>query len=171
LVASDFGITAHLPYLKQLIRSYNTHESRVKRIHLVWQVQNIEIATGIQPILNKALDEDRLNDGYNLNVSIYHTSLNKNSLLFGGRVKMYPSEAPIRDIIDAELKKRCVKKTVVQDIDWHARGIESGFEKAYEKVGGMVISSTESIRDEARKHVASHLTDDVSYFELDYQPS
>lgn len=82
LVASDFGITAHLPYLKQLIRSYNTHESRVKRIHLVWQVQNIgrfcrlvcmcvsrelmclEIATGIQPILNKALDEDRLNDGY-----------------------------------------------------------------------------------------------------------
>lgn len=55
---------------------------------------------------------------------------------------MYPSEAPIRDIIDAELKKRCVKKTVVQDIDWHARGIESGFEKAYEKVGGMVSEET-----------------------------
>jgi NAD(P)H-flavin reductase len=41
MVASGFRITAHLPYLKQLIHGYNACEVHVRRIHLVWQVQNI----------------------------------------------------------------------------------------------------------------------------------
>jgi hypothetical protein len=41
IVASGFGIVAHLLYLKQLIHGYNAHEVRARRIHLVWQVQDI----------------------------------------------------------------------------------------------------------------------------------
>lgn len=41
LVASDFGIAAHLPYLKQLIQGYNAREVSARRIYLVWQVRNI----------------------------------------------------------------------------------------------------------------------------------
>jgi hypothetical protein len=41
IVASGFGIVAHLPYLKQLIHGYNAREVRAHRIHLVWQVQDI----------------------------------------------------------------------------------------------------------------------------------
>jgi len=41
MVASDFGVAAHLPYLKQLIHGYNAREVRARRIHLVWQVRDI----------------------------------------------------------------------------------------------------------------------------------
>jgi NAD(P)H-flavin reductase len=41
MVASGFGIAAHLPYLKQLIHGYNAREVRARRIHLVWQVRDI----------------------------------------------------------------------------------------------------------------------------------
>ena len=41
MIASGFRITAHLPYLKQLIYGYNSHEVRAWRIHLVWQVRDI----------------------------------------------------------------------------------------------------------------------------------
>ena len=41
MVASSFGIAAQLPYLKRLIHGYNTRKLRARRIHLVWQVQNI----------------------------------------------------------------------------------------------------------------------------------
>ena len=41
IVASDFGIAAHLPYLKKLIHGYNAREVRARRIHLVWQVRDI----------------------------------------------------------------------------------------------------------------------------------
>jgi NAD(P)H-flavin reductase len=41
MVASGFGIAAHLPYLKQLIHGYNAREVCARRIHLVWQVRDI----------------------------------------------------------------------------------------------------------------------------------
>lgn len=41
MVASGFGIVAHLPYLRHLIRGYNDFSSRTRRIHLVWQLENI----------------------------------------------------------------------------------------------------------------------------------
>lgn len=40
MVASGFGIAAHLPYLKKLIYSYNTRAVRARRIHLVWQIES-----------------------------------------------------------------------------------------------------------------------------------
>ena len=41
MVASGFGITAQLSYLKQLIYGYNTCKTRTRRIHLVWQLETI----------------------------------------------------------------------------------------------------------------------------------
>ena len=41
MVASGFGIAAHLPYLKRLIHGYNACTLRARRIHLVWQVRNL----------------------------------------------------------------------------------------------------------------------------------
>ena len=39
MIASDFGIAAQLPYLKQLIRGYNERRLQARRVHLVWQVR------------------------------------------------------------------------------------------------------------------------------------
>lgn len=41
MIADGFGIAALLPYLKRLIHGYNAHTIRTRRIHLVWQVENI----------------------------------------------------------------------------------------------------------------------------------
>ena len=41
MIASGFGIAAQLPYLKQLIHGYNTREVRARRVHLIWQIQDI----------------------------------------------------------------------------------------------------------------------------------
>lgn len=41
MIASGSGITAHLPYLKQLIHSYSARKVRARRIHLVWQLPDI----------------------------------------------------------------------------------------------------------------------------------
>lgn len=38
VVASGFGIAAHLPYLKRLIYGYNSRRVQARRIHLVWQI-------------------------------------------------------------------------------------------------------------------------------------
>jgi NAD(P)H-flavin reductase len=40
MVASGFGIAALLPYLKKLIRDYNTRVGRARRIHVVWQISD-----------------------------------------------------------------------------------------------------------------------------------
>ena len=38
MVATGFGIAAHLPYLKSLIYNYKARSIRARRIHLVWQI-------------------------------------------------------------------------------------------------------------------------------------
>jgi NAD(P)H-flavin reductase len=41
IVANGFGIGAHLPYLRRLIHGHSSREFRIRRIHLVWQIQDI----------------------------------------------------------------------------------------------------------------------------------
>jgi hypothetical protein len=59
MVASDFGIAAHLPYLKQLIHGYNAREVRARRIHLVWQVRDIGKSWPLSPPLEQRSDRAR----------------------------------------------------------------------------------------------------------------
>ncbi|EDP49507.1 cell surface metalloreductase, putative [Aspergillus fumigatus A1163] len=40
-VASGFGIAGVVPYIKRLLYGYNTSSVRVRRVHLVWQVQTM----------------------------------------------------------------------------------------------------------------------------------
>ena len=42
LIVAEFGMTAHLPYLKQLIHDYKTRKASTLWIHVVWQVQHID---------------------------------------------------------------------------------------------------------------------------------
>jgi predicted ferric reductase len=83
MVAGGFGIAAHLPYLKQLINGYNSRKVRARRIHLVWEVHDIsgspfpypfqavdqdliklDVIVAAQPLLNGALNEDTLDNGW-----------------------------------------------------------------------------------------------------------
>lgn len=41
LVASGFSIAAAILYLKKLVYSYNTLASRMRRVHLVWEVETL----------------------------------------------------------------------------------------------------------------------------------
>jgi len=99
MVASGFGIAAHLPYLKQLIHGYNAREVRARRIHLVWQVWDIDVTIAAQPLLNGALNEDMLDDGWILAISIYCKSSDIDEKSFGKRAKVYPGKALLREIL------------------------------------------------------------------------
>ncbi|KAH2388641.1 hypothetical protein KXW70_006590 [Aspergillus fumigatus] len=70
-VASGFGIAGVVPYIKRLLYGYNTSSVRVRRVHLVWQVQTMDIAVAAEPLLNSLLDDDVLDDGYILEMSFY----------------------------------------------------------------------------------------------------
>lgn len=78
MVASGFGITTQLPYLKSLIYGYNSRRVQARRIHLVWQIRHkgklpksvfVWLLTGLadavvaQSLLNDALEDDKLDDG------------------------------------------------------------------------------------------------------------
>jgi NAD(P)H-flavin reductase len=39
MVANGFGMASFLPYLRQLIYSYNTWKSPTRRIHVIWQLE------------------------------------------------------------------------------------------------------------------------------------
>ena len=39
MLATGFGIAAHLPYLKKLIYDHKSEATSVRRIHLVWQIE------------------------------------------------------------------------------------------------------------------------------------
>jgi NAD(P)H-flavin reductase len=53
MIATGFGIAAHLPYLKQLIHGYNTCKARTRQVHLVWQLQCIGNLKQTRSLLSK----------------------------------------------------------------------------------------------------------------------
>ncbi|KJK68090.1 Ferric reductase like transmembrane component [Aspergillus parasiticus SU-1] len=64
LIATGFGIAAHLPCLRKLIYDYHTRTVPLRRIHLVWQIDDLDIGIAAQQLLNKALAEDSLDGDY-----------------------------------------------------------------------------------------------------------
>ncbi|KAK9438318.1 cell surface metalloreductase (FreA) [Metarhizium brunneum] len=64
MVASGYGIAAQLPYLKELLHGYNSRKARSRRIHLVWELKTIDLAIAIESLLNNALVDDTLDNGY-----------------------------------------------------------------------------------------------------------
>jgi hypothetical protein len=41
LIASDAGLAAVTPYISMLIHGYNTRTMHIRRIHLIWQVEEL----------------------------------------------------------------------------------------------------------------------------------
>ncbi|KAJ5461026.1 uncharacterized protein N7458_002578 [Penicillium daleae] len=64
LVASDSGLPAVLPYARKLIHGNGTCTPRVRRVHLIWQVEDREIAIVAQEHVNELLKEDVADNGY-----------------------------------------------------------------------------------------------------------
>ncbi|QGA20930.1 hypothetical protein EYB26_008640 [Talaromyces marneffei] len=63
-VASNAGITGVVPYLKQLLYSYNILIGQIRRLHLVWEVDTLDMVVEAQPLLNDLLKDDSLTNGY-----------------------------------------------------------------------------------------------------------
>ncbi|KAK2005411.1 hypothetical protein LZ32DRAFT_696669 [Colletotrichum eremochloae] len=72
MVATDHGISAQAPYLKKLVYGYNHCRGRTRQIHLIWQVTDLGIVHAAESILNPILNDDTLDDGYILEISIYY---------------------------------------------------------------------------------------------------
>ncbi|KZZ86750.1 Ferric reductase, NAD binding protein [Beauveria brongniartii RCEF 3172] len=106
MLATGFGIAAHLPYLRKLIHNQNGRATSTRRIHLVWQIERRDVGIAAQKLLNEALDEDKLDGEYNLRISIYIKSENINEVKFGDRATAYCGEIPLADIVSSELRER-----------------------------------------------------------------
>ncbi|KAJ2969021.1 hypothetical protein NQ176_g8886 [Zarea fungicola] len=106
MLATGFGIAAHLPYLRKLIHDQNSRATSTRRIHLVWQIEKRDVGIAAQKLLNEALDEDKLDGEYNLHMSIFIKSENIDEVKFGDRVTAYPGEIPLAAIVTSELQER-----------------------------------------------------------------
>jgi len=182
MVASGFGIAAHLSSLKKLIYGYNARLGRTRRIRVVWQIRNQADGIGAQSFLNNSLDEDKLDDGRILLITI-HSESHDTVIPFGKRATVYPGPAPLSRIfleeVSGENIKQPEKQLVPQDPStaesWESeepRLIESGQAKDTRRDGKMLVmvSGNDDIRDQMRALVQGYIQAGVSLVELDYQP-
>ncbi|CRG88114.1 hypothetical protein PISL3812_05141 [Talaromyces islandicus] len=114
LVASGFGIAAAIPYLKKLVYSYNTSASRTRRVHLVWEVETLDIAIAVQANLNSLLEDDVLKKRYILTISIYVKSgqIIGDVMKFGNhdQAVVYNGRAGYGQILQAEISGELIER-------------------------------------------------------------
>ncbi|KAK2589597.1 hypothetical protein QQS21_012728 [Conoideocrella luteorostrata] len=114
MLATGFGIAAHLPYLQKLIHNHHSHKSPIRRIHLIWQMKQLGIAA--QQLLNEALAEDKLDGDYILRISMYSESEDIYETSFGSRSTVYRGKIPLRTILQTELAERRPKSRTVMSV-------------------------------------------------------
>ncbi|OBT55946.1 hypothetical protein VE04_03629, partial [Pseudogymnoascus sp. 24MN13] len=140
MVASGFGIAALFSHLKRLIYGYNARLVRARRIHLVWQIRDKVDGLAAQSRLNRALEEDKLDDGCILEVSIYVES-SVSPFPFGNRATMYPGSAPLEDIFLAEVSGSNIKTPWMLNANNSRRPSEKGEPKAPRADGDIEFNS------------------------------
>ncbi|KAK5080449.1 hypothetical protein LTR05_008559 [Lithohypha guttulata] len=91
LVASEWGVLAQMPYLQHCAQAYNSSTTKARRVHLIWQLDHLGMSCDVKSmpvltliladdgrpakdLLNRALDQDVLDNGYILDISIYYRS-------------------------------------------------------------------------------------------------
>ncbi|KAL4891357.1 hypothetical protein BDV59DRAFT_194324 [Aspergillus ambiguus] len=159
VVAGGFGIAAAIPHLKKLIHGYNTCTSQVRRLHLVWQVESIDEIAAAKGLLNNLLDDDIMDAGYILNISMYvRRSLEQKEKPFGRhkRACLYRGVPDYQHLIALEASGEQIERlSNVQDDQ-----------------GGLLVmvSTTAEIRDKLRETVRKYLHEGVKLVELEYQP-
>jgi hypothetical protein len=101
-----------------------------------------DVTIAAQPLLNGALNEDTLDDGWVritravilgsligeqiLAISIYCESSDINEKSFGKRAKVYPGKAPLRKILQAEVAGEHIEKKPVDNVDWDTKTLVEG---------------------------------------------
>ncbi|RSL49678.1 hypothetical protein CEP51_015452 [Fusarium floridanum] len=155
MVASGFGIAAQLPYLKKLMHEYNNRKARTRRVHLVWKLRNLSLATAIEELLNAALVDDTLDDGYILKISIYVENLPKGDDL-SPRATIIKGSPNLEAITREEVEGRYVRK-----VQKEAKEREDMI---------VLVSASVQVRSEMREIVRNYLDHRVELKELDYQP-
>ncbi|KAH8435397.1 ferric reductase family protein [Aspergillus melleus] len=162
VVASGFGIAAVVPYIRHMIHGYNTCTSQVRRIHLVWQVESpMGIAVVSENLLNRLLDDDIVDKGYILNISIYQRNgqLLEAKLPVGDKSKvfMYQGSPDYQQMISLETSGDLIERH--SDIP--------------DKCGDalVMVSTTDDVRDQLREIIRERNDTRVNLMELEYQPS
>ncbi|KAL4801665.1 hypothetical protein BDV18DRAFT_148500 [Aspergillus unguis] len=159
VVASGSGIAATIPYLKKMIYGYNTCTSQVRRLHLVWQVVSIDVAISAQDLLNQLLEDDIMDDGYILNISIYvEHGLMQDKLPFGKhqRACLYQGRPHFESLISEEASGKLIERLPnIRDEQGQLL---------------VMVSATDSIRYKLREIVREYLHQRVKLSELEYQP-
>ncbi|KKZ68760.1 hypothetical protein EMCG_05636 [[Emmonsia] crescens] len=159
-IASGFGIAGVLPYLKQLLHGYNTSTSSIRRVHLVWQVETLDIAIAAQPLLNSLLVDDVLDNGYILEMSFYMESSTKvkDERPFGKhkRAMLYHNQPNYREIILSEVSGDYIPR----------------LPNIHEERGRLLVmvSVSDELRDRLQEIVRSYLHDKVGMCEVEFQP-
>ncbi|KAJ5982690.1 hypothetical protein N7451_012790 [Penicillium sp. IBT 35674x] len=159
LVTSGFGIAASIPYLKKMIHGYNTCTSDVRRLHLVWQIETIEMVMAAEELLDDLLGDDIIDKGYILSISIYvEHGLANNTTPLGKhkRVCYYQGVPDYRSIVSTEASGSQIKRQA-NIPDEPGRTL-------------VMVSAKDNIRDHIRQIVKGYLHHGVQFSELEYQP-
>ncbi|KAJ5640294.1 uncharacterized protein N7484_008156 [Penicillium longicatenatum] len=159
LVTSGFGIAASIPYLKKMIHGYNTCISHVRRLHLVWQIETIETVMAAEELLNDLLDDDVIDKGYILSISIYvEHGLAKNKTLLGKHERLcyYQGVPDYRSIVSTEASGSQIER-LANIPDEPGRAL-------------VMVSANNNVRDHIRQVVKGYLHQGVQFSELEYQP-
>ncbi|KAF4611366.1 hypothetical protein G7Y89_g15647 [Cudoniella acicularis] len=170
MVAGGFGIAAQLPYLKQLIYGYNTCKTRTRRVHLVWQLETIDILIAMVDPLNDALVNDTLDDGYILSISIYIEYGSADRVPFGERKRaiVYRGSADLERILKEEAAGTYIKRIQEEKTMEEEKDKQEDMVKREDML--VMVSGTNPQRDKLRGLVRGYLDEKVSLFELEFQP-
>ncbi|KAL8800945.1 MAG: hypothetical protein Q9200_007093 [Gallowayella weberi] len=165
LIATDFGIAAQLPILKELISGFNRCEVRTRRIHLVWQTRAWSDLDWVQDLLNKALEADVDDNGYVFRVSMYfetgHHAVGNLYHSNHNRLAFHSGLVNIRDTIESQIypEDRETQEPLTVNALKYKRGRVI-----------VAVSGNEPVQDDVREVVLQHIEKDVRFLELQYQP-
>ncbi|KAH1377451.1 hypothetical protein KXW98_002022 [Aspergillus fumigatus] len=150
-----------VPYIKRLLYGYNTSSARVRRVHLVWQVQTKDIAVAAQPLLNSLLDDDVLDDGFILEMSFYveYKSIAGKGRPFGEhrRAIIYDGFPGYDNIISAEASGQHINRV----------------SNTQEEMGKLLVmvSAKDEVRDLLTVIVRKYIDQGVELRKVEFQPS
>ncbi|KFY03785.1 hypothetical protein V490_00088 [Pseudogymnoascus sp. VKM F-3557] len=164
MVASGFGIAAHLPHLKRLIYGYNARIVRARRIHLVWQIRDKANGLAAQSLLNSVLDEDKLDDGCILEASVYLEYSDSPKFPFGNRATAYPGSAPLLEIFLAEVSGKYIKRPRIECAD-NSKALGKWEPEAPRPVkrSPLGLTGVQGTRSEGRKRKGWYSGDNLPY--------
>ncbi|KKY29207.1 putative cell surface metalloreductase [Phaeomoniella chlamydospora] len=108
-------------------------------------------------MLNSALKDDTLTEGYILKISIYIEWGAQHDIPFGKRAKVYQGSAPMETILEQEVEGRFIER------------VEGESEVQGSTI--VLVSAFERTRDRLRNLAKAYPGDRVTMKELDFQPS